>query len=60
MLRFSGRRRLEGSKTAVITRFVLSLSTRIHVIVNGKMVTLKNGEIINLKRATLPFSNGMT
>jgi len=33
MLRFSGRRGLEGSKTAVITRFVLSLSTRIHVIV---------------------------
>jgi len=33
MLHFSGRRGLEGSKTAVITRFVLSLSTRIHVIV---------------------------
>ena len=26
---------------------------------NGKMATLKNGEIINLKKATLPLSNGM-
>ena len=30
MLSFSGRRELEGSKTAVITRFIQPLSTGIH------------------------------
>jgi len=44
MLRFSGRRKLEESRTAVVTRSVLSLSTRIHVIVMKRWKHWKIGK----------------
>jgi len=45
MLRFSGRRGLEESRTAVITRFLRSLSTGIHVIVMERWQHWKTGTL---------------